>query len=152
MSKGNLVSLLHALSGVSALVAGIMTKGGFLMNSDFLKPIGFSISVAGMLLFAISAIFLRDAFRGNVNPITEHLVCNGPYRFVRHPLYLSMLITIVGLVLGMRSIWGLVITVGVFLPLTVLRAKLEETALHAKFHSEWVEYAAKTWFLIPLIV
>jgi len=152
MIKGNLVSLLHALSGAGALIAGIMTKNGFLMNAGFLKPIGFSIFAAGMVLFAISALFLRDAFRGNVDPITEHLVCNGPYRWVRHPLYLSMLITIVGLALGMRSIWGLVITVGIFLPLTVLRAKLEETALHAKFGSDWVEYAAMTRFLIPLIV
>lgn len=152
MSKGNFVALMHALSGAGALIAGITTKGGFLKTADGLKPVGHAVFGAGMLLFVISVLFLRDAFRGNVDPVTEHLVCKGPYRWVRHPLYLSMLITIVGLAIGTRSIWGLALSLGVFLPLTVLRAKLEEAALHAKFGTAWEAYAAKTRFIIPLIV
>jgi protein-S-isoprenylcysteine O-methyltransferase Ste14 len=39
----------------------------------------------------------------------------------------------------------------VFLPFTVLRARLEEASLRDKHGPEWEEYAGRTHFLIPLI-
>jgi protein-S-isoprenylcysteine O-methyltransferase Ste14 len=151
MRKDNLIALLHALSGAGALIVGLISKGRFQASALFLKPIGFSIFIFGILLFTYSVLYLKKAFQGNVQPVTENLIREGPYRFVRHPLYLGMIISIVGLTLGMRSLWGLVTTTVVFLPLTFLRAKLEETALHKKFGIIWEEYTEQTYFIIPFL-
>ncbi len=149
MGKGNLVALLHALSGVAALVVGLSTKGGLQPWVSFLKPVGFAGFVLGMLLFTLAILYLRRAFQGNIHPVTENLIKDGPYRIVRHPLYLGMIISIGGLALGMRSVWGLIITLVVFLPLSVLRARLEETALHKKFGVIWEDYSKRTYFILP---
>ena len=149
MSKGNLIALLHALSGAGAIFVGFLTKGGFEGKAEVFKPLGLAIFAVGMLLFAFSVMVLREAFLGNVTPVTGDLVTDGPYRWIRHPLYLSMIITIVSIAVGMRSIWGLVMTAGLFLPCTVLRARLEEAELRSRFGPEWEEYAQRTSFLIP---
>jgi len=62
-----------------------------------------------------------------------------------------MIISIIGLAVGMRSIWALIIAFIMFFPFTLLRARLEEAALHNKFGKEWEEYIEQTYFLLPLI-
>lgn len=151
MGKDNLVALIHALSGACALIAIPITKGGLQPWASFLKPLGLAAFAFGMLLFGLAVLYLRRAFQGNVQPVTEHLIKKGPYRIVRHPLYLGMIISIGGLALGMSSMWGLTITLAVFLPLTLLRARLEETALHEKFGVIWQDYTTRTYFILPLI-
>jgi len=151
MGKGDRIALLHALSGAGAMVVGLLTKGGLGGSPHLFKQVGLGVSGVGMLLFAYTVAFLRAAFLGNVEPVTEHLIRDGPYRRVRHPLYVSMLITILGFSLALRSIAGLAVAVAIFLPLTVLRARLEEASLRAKFGAEWEAYAAKTHFLLPLV-
>ena len=152
MGKGDRIALLHALSGAGAMVVGLLTKGGLAGSPSVFRPVGLGVSGVGMLLFAYTVAFLRAAFLGNVEPVTQNLIQVGPYRWVRHPLYLSMLITILGFSLALRSIAGLAMAVAVFLPLTVLRASLEEASLRAKFGAEWEAYVARTHFLIPLIL
>jgi len=151
MGKDNFIALLHALSGAAALIVGLTTTGGLQARATFLKPLGFAVFVFGTVVFACAVLYLRRAFQGNVQPVTENLIKEGPYRIVRHPLYLGMIISITGLALGMRSMWGLIITFLVFVPLTVLRARLEEAALHKKFGILWEEYTKQTCFILPLI-
>ena len=151
MSKDDFIALLHAISGAGALIISLLTRDSFDGLVTSLKPFGFVIFVIGMSFFAISVLFLKKAFLGNVRPVTEKLIREGPYRWIRHPLYLSMIISIVGLAFGMRSMWGLTITFIMFFPFTILRAKLEEAALHDKFGKEWEEYIEQTNFLLPLI-
>jgi len=151
MSKDDLIALLHAISGAGVLIVSFLTRDSFLGLAAFLKPFGFVVFVMGMFFFTFSVFFLKEAFRGNVRPVTEKLIREGPYRWIRHPLYLSMLISIIGLAVGMRSLWGLTITFIMFFPFTIMRAKLEEAALHDKFGKEWEEYLEQTDFLLPLI-
>lgn len=151
MSRDNAIALLHALSGAAALVISLFTKEGFRGPSTIFKPLGYAVFGAAMLLFAYAAFFLKEAFGGNVEPITDRLITDGPYQVVRHPLYLSMILATIGISIGMRSIWGLVVTFAIFVPLTVVRAMLEEAALQSKFGSDWEDYAQNNSFLIPLI-
>jgi protein-S-isoprenylcysteine O-methyltransferase Ste14 len=151
MSRGDALALLHALSGAGALVVSLFTKEGFEGSATIFKPLGYAIFAVAMLLFGYSALFLKRAFGGNVEPITDRLITDGPYRVVRHPLYLSMVFALVGISIGMRSILGFVVSLALFIPLTVVRAKLEEAALEAKFGQDWIRYAQSRSFLIPLI-
>jgi protein-S-isoprenylcysteine O-methyltransferase Ste14 len=151
MRKDNLVALLHALAGGASLITSFYTKGGIPIPEEPVKTAGFIVFGLGMLLFAYAIIYLRDAFRGNIQPITKDLITTGPYQVVRHPLYLAMLTSCLGLAFGMRSIAGLACVVFLFLPLCIYRAKLEERALYARFGEQWQDYVQRTRFMLPFI-
>lgn len=149
MAKVNLVALSHALSGAAAIIASLYTQNGFLASVSLIRPLGFAIIAVGMLLFGVTIIYLGRAFLGEVEPVTNRLITTGPYRFVRHPLYLSMFVTVIGLAVALRSLWGILIALAVFVPLGLYRASLEEQALAQRFGEEWQAYARRTHFLLP---
>ena len=151
MKKANLVALLHALSGAGALVVSLYTETALLTSVKVIKPLGLVVFGGGMLLFVVCVIHLKRAFLGDVEPVTDRLVTTGPYRWVRHPLYLSMFLATFGLAVAFRSLWGLVIILFVFMPAGLWRARLEERALARKFGQEWEDYAAGTYFILPPI-
>lgn len=151
MGSVNSVALVHALSGAAALVVSVYTQTGLLASVEFVKPLGFAIFVAGMLLFAVAAACLKRAFLGDVEPVIGRIVTTGPYRHVRHPLYLGMFAATAGLALAFRSLVGMLITLVVFVPAGIYRAMLEEQALAQKFGADWENYAEQTGFLFPRI-
>ena len=151
MSRDNLVALVYALAGSASLITSLYTKGGIPIPEGPAKTTGFIVFGLGMLLFAYAITYLRAAFRGNIQPVTKDLITTGPYRVIRHPLYLAMLISCLGLAFGMRSIAGLVCVIFLFLPLCIYRAKLEERALYARFGEQWQEYVQRTRFMLPFI-
>lgn len=86
----------------------------------------------------------------SVLPEARKLVVSGPYRVVRHPLYLAEAIATAGLVL---LHWG-VLAVAVGLAQTALqlyRLRQEEKLLAATF-PDYADYAARTPRLIPRLL
>jgi protein-S-isoprenylcysteine O-methyltransferase Ste14 len=78
---------------------------------------------------------------------TRQLVTSGPYRLVRHPLYVAEQIAIIGVFIQYASVWtGLLLTVQIALQLR--RMHNEETILTASF-PEYIEYRQTTARLIP---
>jgi protein-S-isoprenylcysteine O-methyltransferase Ste14 len=58
-----------------------------------------------------------------------HAVCDsGPYRIVRHPGYAGNVLSLVGIVLALGSVWT-IIPVGAALVVTVIRTALEDRTL-----------------------
>ena len=151
MSMKDFVALLHALTGAGAIIASIMAKGQIGIPEEPVKSLGFGIFVVGSLLFAWSLLHLRGAFTGNVDPVTNRLVTTGPYRFVRHPVYLAMIGMVFGLAIGLRSVLGIALIVLTFIPSAICRARLEEAALEEKFGDAWIAYRSRTRFILPLI-
>jgi protein-S-isoprenylcysteine O-methyltransferase Ste14 len=149
MAKVNLVALSHALSGAAAMIASVYTQNGLLASVKLIRPLGFAIVAAGMLLFGVTIIYLGRAFLGEVEPVTDRLITTGPYRFVRHPLYLGMFVATIGLAVAFRSLWGMLIALAVFVPVGLYRAAQEEEALAQRFGEEWQAYARRTRFLLP---
>lgn len=107
--------------------------------------------VAGALAFALSAIHANRFFMPAVRIQTERghrVVDTGPYRLVRHPGYLAMLMVAPGSALAMGS-W-LALLPGVACGLTfAFRARGEDRFLHANLEG-YPAYAARTRYrLIP---
>jgi protein-S-isoprenylcysteine O-methyltransferase Ste14 len=121
------------------------------MPKDIAKPLGLSIVLAGMSLVVCAATHIREAFLGEVEPRLEGLVESGPYRFVRHPVYLGMTIALTDVPISLLSWPGLIGVFLLFLPSEVYRARLEEKALLLKFGEKWKGYASRTGFILPFI-
>jgi len=75
------------------------------------------------------------------------VVRHGPYRYVRHPMYLGYLFLFAGILIGAFSPIVIVVT-ALCVSLTVYRARLEEDAL-GRHSGEYREYAQRTGFLLP---
>ncbi len=71
------------------------------------------------------------------------LVTGGPYRFVRHPFYDAMLLGVVANSLTAANWFILVTGVSVFL-LLVLRTRIEEDHLVARFGDDYRAYTERT--------
>jgi protein-S-isoprenylcysteine O-methyltransferase Ste14 len=134
-----------------SMAVSFFTKMEILAGLGLVKAGGALVFCLGLLLFVFAALELKSGFWGNVQPVSERLVTSGPYRVVRHPGYLGMVVSVVGLALGMRSAWGLAAGLFVFAPLGVCRAKLEERELAEKHGRSWEEYRQRTYFMVPLI-
>lgn len=101
------------------------------------------------MLVLVSAKLANRALRGSISPALDHIVTNGPYRVLRHPMYLGFLIALLGVALITRSYLGIISVLVFYLPAAALRAHLEELALATKFGDSWREYTQRTWFIIP---
>ena len=131
------------------LGVSLSAKTDTLLTRGMAKPIGLMVFLFGMLLFAWAAAYLRGAFLGNVETGSKELVTRGPYRFVRHPIYLGMVISAIGLAFGMRSLWGVLSVFLTVVPVGIYRARLEESAMAKRFGTAWENYVKRTFFMFP---
>jgi protein-S-isoprenylcysteine O-methyltransferase Ste14 len=111
-----------------------------------------SLVLAGELLTLVSCAWLLAAVLAlgrcfGILPEARGLVTRGPYRLVRHPVYLGELGAAAGLVVASPTLWN-VGALAVFAFAQAVRMPLEERALSAVF-PEYTEYAARTPRLVP---
>jgi protein-S-isoprenylcysteine O-methyltransferase Ste14 len=80
-------------------------------------------------------------------PEARGLVTRGPYRLVRHPVYVGEMGTVGGFLLGAPSVWNVCVALS-FCGAQLARMRMEERALAAEF-PEYRQYAARTPRLFP---
>ena len=118
-------------------------------------PIGFAAVYPGVLLFAVSTALIAWVLA--VNRFAEttvriqsdrghQVVTTGPYRFVRHPMYVGAILMFLAMPLILGSMWALVMASGMAL-LFLIRTALEDRALHRELPG-YEEYAARTHYRI----
>jgi protein-S-isoprenylcysteine O-methyltransferase Ste14 len=137
---GVVVALLSQLSVIAVGLFGARTDGGVaVIASDVLLICGLSFAIG-------SVIVLGRCF--GILPDVRGLVTRGPYRLVRHPLYLGELTAVFGIVLGSHDpLWAGVAWLAC-LGLQLARTGYEERNIAAEF-PEYAEYAARTKRLVP---
>ena len=107
--------------------------------------VSLAIVLVGTLIAIVAAYWLGRSF--SILPQARTLVTGGPYRFVRHPLYLAELIAVFGLTLQYQQPGAMllvVLAVAVQLP----RMRFEEQVLTEAFPA-YREYASRTARLVP---
>ncbi|HEX6029788.1 MAG TPA: isoprenylcysteine carboxylmethyltransferase family protein [Tepidiformaceae bacterium] len=106
---------------------------------------GSSLQILGLVGTCTAFLYLGKSF--GVVAANRGLKVSGPYRFVRHPIYLTHTITAMGFVLANFT----PINLGILVALTacqVLRLKAEERILTET--DEYAAYAARVrWRLVP---
>ena len=140
---GVLVALTSQLTMIAVGLFGSDAGGGIrLIASDALLLAG--------LAFAFGSVAVLGRCFG-ILPDVRGLVMRGPYRLVRHPLYLGELAAALGIVIGSRQPVGAALAWLVCLGLQLARTSYEEANLRAEF-PEYAAYAAHTRRLIPGVV
>jgi protein-S-isoprenylcysteine O-methyltransferase Ste14 len=80
----------------------------------------------------------------------HRLVTGGPYRYLRHPRYLGIIVFPTGISLVFRS-WLALILVGALTLALIWRIRDEEALMQRTFGGEWEAYARSSWRLNPLV-
>jgi protein-S-isoprenylcysteine O-methyltransferase Ste14 len=114
-----------------------------------------SLVLAGDLVAFLACIWLLASVISlgrcfGVLPEARGLVTRGPYRFVRHPVYLGELVACAGLVLAAPTTWNFSVA-AVFAGAQAVRMRLEEKELGEQF-PEYGLYAAETPRLVPRLL
>ena len=78
------------------------------------------------------------------------LVQSGPYRFMRHPLYLAYCLEALSIPLVLHAFWAFTFGLLVFVPLEIYRAYYEERFLRETFGAAYRDYAARVRAFWPL--
>lgn len=113
-----------------------------------IRGLGIFLSLAGMIVLILALLQLSDSLSPFPTPKTDaHLVTSGMYRYVRHPIYMGILVEALGVGLIMASVWKLAVTLALLI-LFYFKARYEEQLLQEKF-AEYREYQKKTGMLFP---
>jgi len=127
----------------------------------FSERVGLSLSLLGGLVYfpaigmylwglrSLGSMFRVSSAFGARLPKHHALVEHGPYRVIRHPMYLGVILAAAGALLIFRT-WAMVL----FFPLSfvvVARAQREEQVLSISYGQAWREYTGRVPGWIPRV-
>jgi protein-S-isoprenylcysteine O-methyltransferase Ste14 len=105
------------------------------------RPVGIPIVAVALALFGWAVATMR---RGGASipthTATDAIMTGGPFRLSRNPIYLSMVLLLVGLGFWANSIWFLTWGVLAVVLLTVFVIKPEEQYLEGKFGDAYLSF------------
>ena len=150
--------LLQSAAYLAVLLPPLRYRGMFLAGMNGESGWGISIVAMVALLIAVVSVALVNwaarclgkQWSLGARLVEGHeLIEDGPYRFVRNPIYTGMfgMLVATGLI-AMR--WErLAVAVIMFAAGTYVRIRMEEHLLRAAFGVRFEEYARRVWAVIP---
>jgi protein-S-isoprenylcysteine O-methyltransferase Ste14 len=134
-----------------AACAGAILPAAFLAPPAASAELWLVVAGEGLVVAAVcftlaSVLCLGTCF--GVLPEVRGLVTRGPYRLVRHPVYLGEIAGCAGFVLASQQLSNVALLL-VFAAAQAVRLRLEEQALLAAFPGEYGTFSASTPRLVP---
>ena len=115
-----------------------------------LAVLSVAIAVASVWLVNAAARRLGKQWALAARLVEGHaLIQDGPYRFVRNPIYTGMFGMLVATGLALSQWIPLLVAIVLFIPGTYIRIRCEERLLREAFGPAFEEYARKVPALIP---
>jgi protein-S-isoprenylcysteine O-methyltransferase Ste14 len=135
--------LIPSLYLLPLLIVFFLPKN-FGFGNESLVPFSLAIGMIGLTVWISGMACLGNALQ--VLPRANLIVAKGIYRFIRHPIYIGIVFTHLGLFFACGSTFGIIYTFVLIIPLNIMRAQLEEKALFSKFGELYSAYHSSTWF------
>jgi len=137
----------------SLFFSGFSDRRGWLVlpDADWLRFLGVLIYLLALGWVYWSFMTLGKQHSAEVTIQEDHrFITEGPYRWVRHPMYLGLIVYPAGAGLAFGS-W-----IGIALPLLltalfVWRIADEEKLMRREFGERWEAYCQRTWRLVPFV-
>jgi protein-S-isoprenylcysteine O-methyltransferase Ste14 len=149
----------HRWTTISLLVSGSLVYGGsaaeaWLWSFDVVWPVS---AAGGVLCLARAALkiwavrTLGTAWSAFIEVREgQRLVREGPYRFVRHPVYLSAFVEVVCIPMIALAPMSAAFAVLIHWPLIWLRTRAEEATLQSQFGEAYEAYRRDVPAFFPL--
>ena len=116
------------------------------------RAAGSLVMLVGLAFNVWGRMHLKGNWSDHVRVYEDHfMVTDGPYRFVRHPLYSSLIWMFLGASAAYMNWLSALETLLIFVPAMTYRARLEEQALEAQFGNAWTAYRNATPRFFPSI-
>jgi protein-S-isoprenylcysteine O-methyltransferase Ste14 len=141
------------LAGMLGLIAYLINPAWMAWASVplpvWLRWLGVGLGLFGGVLFIWTFRSLGRNLTDTVVTRKEHtLVTTGPYRWVRHPFYLSAALAVLGNSLAAAN-WFLFVTGCLAVLLLMIRSRKEEANLIARFGDDYRRYIQRTGRFVP---
>ncbi len=122
------------------------TNGWSILTDNlFLLCLGICLNVVGFLLWMYVGYCMRKAL------FNKSLVTFGPFKYARHPMYISIYIMFTGIgILLFSKIWFIIMMI--FIPIWYLNCKIEEKQMIELHKEEYLEYKKRTGMFFPKLL
>jgi protein-S-isoprenylcysteine O-methyltransferase Ste14 len=136
-----------------ATILGIFSIGTYPYLDEY-----FTIRIIGLLLYIFFSWFQIWSYRSLGNNYSQDiliyknhkLITGGPYKYIRHPHYLSQILIDLGAGLALLSYLVIPLLL-IEIPILIMRALLEDKLLKKHFGEEYSAYKNKSGLIIPFI-
>jgi protein-S-isoprenylcysteine O-methyltransferase Ste14 len=154
-ARGNRVPVIANLAAFALFFLSLLTFPGTLEGyaALLLALTGCLLAVAGAALVLRSRIALGPAW--SLAPKADDakgVVTTGPYRLVRHPIYLGLSMLAAGTALAFASWPAFLVVLAGIVPTFAWRAAAEEKLLAGTFGERYARYRKQTKPIIPRLL
>jgi protein-S-isoprenylcysteine O-methyltransferase Ste14 len=120
--------------------------------SVVIEIIGMATYITGYFIMAWALVTLGRNYQlgGSTPRDTDEIVMAGPYRFLRHPMYLAALCISLGLALLTKSL-GFFAVFCVYLVFILFLIPIEEEEMLRTYNERFIAYSMKAKKIIPFL-
>lgn len=128
----------------------------------FHRPLRFQVSLMGFLIYIMGLSLRLWGMRSlgkqwkvhitgkdKLQLSTRSLIGEGPYKYMRHPMYLGAFAEAIGIPLLLNAYYALGFGLLVFIPLETWRTYIEEKELIQTFDWKYMKYKRERWSFWP---
>jgi protein-S-isoprenylcysteine O-methyltransferase Ste14 len=135
----------------------VIVLGSLIENYFLTKKLNLLISSIGLVAYVTGIIGRNKAIKtlGEYWSIHieirdgQRIVHDGPYKYIRHPGYLSLIIETLSIPLMLNAYYSLLVVILIYIPVVLARAKLEDMEMEKKIGKEFIAYKEKVGRFIP---
>ncbi len=139
------------IAGTGVCVWDLVRQQGDLYILSVQSIVGLALVVIGQTINLVAAGTLRRFYSSTLVIRKDHqLITHGIYLFIRHPIYLGVIMVFIGVSVFTSSLYGLLIMLAL-IPIFLNRIRMEERMLTEEFGDAYRTYTKATRKLLPFI-